>query len=91
MALGLQYAGNIANDSGVSFEELTAALGATANAGIRSGSTLGTGLRQMFIDLQKPNEKLTKRLETLGITLDQVNFRSQGFRGCFTQPPQCWF
>ena len=39
MALGLQYAGNIANDSGVSFEELTAAFGATANAGIRSGST----------------------------------------------------
>jgi TP901 family phage tail tape measure protein len=81
MALGLQYAGNIANDSGVSFEELTAALGATANAGIRSGSTLGTGLRQMFIDLQKPNEKLTKRLETLGVTLDQVNFRSQGLEG----------
>lgn len=81
MALGLQYAGNIANDSGVSFEELTAALGATANAGIRSGSTLGTGLRQMFIDLQKPNEKLTKRLEILGITLDQVNFRSQGLEG----------
>jgi TP901 family phage tail tape measure protein len=81
MALGLQYAGNIANDSGVSFEELTAALGATANAGIRSGSTLGTGLRQMFIDLQKPSEKLSKRLETLGITLDQVNFRSQGLEG----------
>ena len=81
MALGLQYAGNIASDSGVSFEELTAALGATANAGIRSGSTLGTGLRQMFIDLQKPNEKLTKRLETLGITLDQVSFRSQGLEG----------
>ena len=81
MALGLQYAGNIANDSGVSFEELTAAMGATANAGIRSGSTLGTGLRQMFIDLQKPSEKLSKRLETLGITLDQVNFRSQGLEG----------
>lgn len=81
MALGLQYAGNIANDSGVSFEELTAALGATANAGIRSGSTLGTGLRQMFIDLQKPNEKLLKRLETLGVTLDQVSFRSQGLEG----------
>ena len=27
MALGLRYAGNIASDSGVSFEELTAALG----------------------------------------------------------------
>ncbi len=81
MALGLQYAGNIANDSGVSFEELTAALGATANAGIRSGSTLGTGLRQMFIDLQKPSEKLQARLNQLGISLDQVNFRSQGLEG----------
>jgi TP901 family phage tail tape measure protein len=81
MALGIQYAGNIAADSGVSFEELTAALGAMANAGIRSGSTLGTGTRQMLLDLQKPSEKLQARLTDLGLSLDQVNSRSQGLVG----------
>ena len=81
MSLGIQYAGNIAADSGVSFEELTSALGAMANAGIRSGSTLGTGLRQMFIDLQKPSEKLKVRLDALGLSLDQVDLHSNGLVG----------
>ena len=81
MALGIQYAGNIASDSGVSFEDLTSALGAMANAGIRSGSTLGTGLRQMFIDLQKPSEKLKARLDGLGLSLDQVDLHSNGLVG----------
>ena len=81
MALGIQYAGNIAADSGITFEELTASLGAMANAGIRSGSTLGTGLRQMFIDLQKPSEKLKEKLSNLGISLDQVDLKSYGLVG----------
>ena len=33
VALGIQYAGNISADAGVTFEELTSALGAMANAG----------------------------------------------------------
>ena len=81
MALGIQYAGNIAADSGITFEELTASLGAMANAGIRSGSTLGTGLRQMFIDLQKPSEKLKEKLSSLGLSLDQVDLKSYGLIG----------
>lgn len=81
VALGIQYAGNIANDSGITFEELTASLGAMANAGIRSGSTLGTGLRQMFIDLQKPSEKLKEKLSSLGLSLDQVDLKSYGLIG----------
>lgn len=81
MALGIQYAGNIAADSGITFEELTASLGAMANAGIRSGSTLGTGLRQMFIDLQKPSEKLKAKLHGLGLSLDQVDLKSYGLIG----------
>lgn len=81
VALGIQYAGNIAADSGITFEELTASLGAMANAGIRSGSTLGTGLRQMFIDLQKPSEKLKEKLSSLGLSLDQVDLKSYGLIG----------
>ncbi len=81
LSLGLQYAGNTAADSGVSFEELTAALGAMANSGIKSGSTLGTGLRQILIDIQKPSEAFKDTLDRLGLTLNDVDFRTQGFEG----------
>lgn len=81
VALGIQYAGNISADAGISFEELTSALGAMANAGIRSGSTLGTGLRQMIIDLEKPSEKLKARLRFLGVSLDEVDLRANGLEG----------
>lgn len=81
VALGIQYAGNISADAGVSFEELTSALGAMANAGIRSGSTLGTGMRQIIIDLEKPSKKLKDRMAELGLSLDDVDFKSQGLVG----------
>jgi TP901 family phage tail tape measure protein len=81
LALGLQYAGNTASQSGVSFEELTASLGAMANAGIRSGSTLGTGMRQIMIALQKPSGKFQESLARLGITMEEVDLRSNGLYG----------
>jgi TP901 family phage tail tape measure protein len=81
LTLGLQYAGNTAAQSGVSFEELTASLGAMANAGIRSGSTLGTGMRQILISLQKPSGEFQSTLARLGITMEEVDLRSQGLYG----------
>lgn len=81
LALGIQYSANVAADSNISFTELTAALSTMANAGIRSGSTLGTGLRQLMIDLESPSEKLTERLRSLGLTTDDVNVRTRGLRG----------
>ncbi len=81
VALGIQYAGNISSDAGVTFEELTSALGAMANAGIRSGSTLGTGFRQMLLDLERPSTKLKDRLNALGISLNQIDFRANGLAG----------
>ncbi len=81
LTLGLQYSGNIAAQSGLQFEELTAAMGAMANAGIRSGSTLGTGTRQILISLQKPSGEFLKTLERLGLTMEDVNLRSKGLYG----------
>lgn len=81
LTLGLQYSGNIAAQSGVKFDELTAALGAMANAGIRSGSTLGTGTRQILIALQKPSEAFLRRLEEMGLTMDDLNIRTKGLYG----------
>lgn len=81
LTLGLQYAGNTAAQSGGSFEELTAALGAMSNAGIRSGSTLGTGMRQILISLEKPSEVFLEKLAALGLTMEDVNIASNGIYG----------
>lgn len=91
VALGIQYAGVTANEQNISFQELTASMAAMAQAGIRSGSTIGTGLRQFLTDLQAPTQKLSDQFRTLGLTtedldvsaigLEQVlhNLRSAGF------------
>ena len=81
LSLGLQYAGNIAAQSNVSFEETVSALSAMANSGIRSGSTLGTGLRQILIALQKPSEGLKNVLKNLGIGMDDIDLKTHGLIG----------
>jgi len=81
LTLGLQYAGNIANEQNITFSELTATLGAMANSGIRSGSTLGTGLRQILTALAAPSEKLNSRLTELGLSTDDVNVKLYGLTG----------
>ena len=81
LTLGIQYAGNTAYDAGVSLEELTAGLGAMANAGIRSGSTLGTGMRQILVSLEKPSETFVKNLEKLGLSTYDVSLKTKGLAG----------
>lgn len=81
LSLGVQYAGNISADAGVSFEEMTAALGAMANAGIKSGSTLGTGLRALIQELENPSEKFLTVLQSIGLTTEDVDVKSQGLAG----------
>lgn len=81
LALGIQYAGNVAADAGINFTELVSVLGVFSNAGVKSGSTLGTGVRQLIIDLQNPSEQLRARLKQLGISLQQVDIRANGLVG----------
>ena len=81
LALGLQFAGNVAADAGLGLDELLAALAQFANAGVRSGSTLGTGIRQLTIDLEAPSRKLIKRYRELGLTTDEVSVKTQGLFG----------
>ena len=78
LSLGLQYSGNLAAQSNVRFEEVVAALGAMANAGIRSGSTLGTGLRQIIIALRKPSEQFVSIVRGLGIGMDDLDISTRG-------------
>jgi TP901 family phage tail tape measure protein len=81
LALGLQYAGNTAAQSGISFEETTAAMAAMANAGIKSGSTMGTGLRQFIVETQKPSEEFLKTIARLGLSMHDLDFKSHGLIG----------
>lgn len=78
LATGLQYVGNIAASSNVSLQETVAMLGAMSNSGIR-GSTAGTGLRQLMLDLSTPTDKLAATLERLGLTTDDVDVKMHGF------------
>lgn len=74
----IQYAGATARENGVRFEELTTIAASLANAGIRSGSTVGTGLRQLLVDLKTPTEKFEKELKALGLTMADIDVRSKG-------------
>ena len=77
-SLGLQYSGNIADTLGIKYNELAAILGGMSDAGIRSGSTLGTGFRQLLLDLQAPTDKAKTVFERLGLTPKDIDIQSQG-------------
>lgn len=74
----IQYVGATAYEQNISLEGLLATIGAVAQAGVRSGSTIGTGFRQFLVDLQTPSEKLITQLERIGLTTDDVNVKTKG-------------
>ncbi len=84
LQLGIQYSANIARDSGISFSELAATVGAVSQAGVKSGSTIGTGVRQLITELTSPTEKLRGVLKELGISLSDVDLRANGLSGVLT-------
>lgn len=79
MQYALQYAGKSAADLGMSFEETAAAVAAMTQAGIKSRSTLGTGLRAILVELLTPTAKLKREIESVGLTMDDVDVKSLGF------------
>ena len=81
ITLGLQYAGNTAAQFGVTYQELTAAMGAMANSGIKSGSTLGTGMRMLMVSLTEPTKKFKAELDKLGLSQADVDVKSKGLTG----------
>ncbi len=91
VALGFQYVGNTAAEAGLSLTETTAVLATLANQGIRSGSTIGTGTRQLLTDLSQPSEDLRKRLRELGIGMDEINVRANGLTGVLSNLQRAGF
>lgn len=75
----IQYAGNFAAQLGMSYEETAAAIVAATQAGIRSKSMLGTGLRAVLTEFLKPTDKLVTQLGKVGLTLSDIDVRTKGF------------
>ena len=89
--LAVQYAGNAASDAGLNFEELLASVSTVANAGVRSGSTLGTGFRQLLTDLISPSQKFEKILTRLGLTTSDIDVRTNGLVGALKKLKEAGF
>lgn len=68
----MNFVGPIAKESGVTFQELSAAMGTLANSGIRA-STIGTGLRRVFAELVDPSKKLKAAADAVGISLRDLS------------------
>lgn len=67
LALGLAQVGLVANASGLSIQETTAALAAMANAGL-SGSDAGTSFKTMLMNLQPITKKQIKLMDELDLS-----------------------
>lgn len=66
MAISFKYAGGVAANLGVSLEDTATAIAILGNAGIR-GSTAGTSLRRIFLQLTPRTEKAAAAMKELGI------------------------
>lgn len=78
IANGIQYAGAMFSDLGVSLEESVALFSAVTNAGLKARSVVGTGSRALVTELITPSTKLEGVLKRLNLTLDEVDVRSLG-------------
>ena len=73
LAVSMKYAGGVAANLGISFEDTATALAVLANNGIR-GSTAGTSLRRILLQLTPRTAKAAKEMRKLGIiTKDGAN------------------
>lgn len=78
IANGIQYAGAMFSDLGVSLEESVALFSAVTNAGLKARSVVGTGSRALVTELITPSTKLETVLKRLNLTLDDIDVRSLG-------------
>lgn len=74
----IQYAGNYAAQLGVTYEETAAVISAATQAGIRSRSMLGTGMRAVLAEFLNPTKKLIAQLEKVGLTVSDIDIKSKG-------------
>ena len=73
---GIARAGAVANDAGVSFDELIAAVTAAQQATARGGKVIGNSFKTIFTRLQR--QSTVNRLQELGIAVKDVSAQSLG-------------
>ena len=78
LSYGIQYAGTSLAQLGVSFEETSAVMAASTNAGLKSSSMLGTGMRALATELTNQSKRMQETLASLGLTFDDVDIQSLG-------------
>lgn len=78
LSYGIQYAGTSLAQLGVSFEETSAVMAASTNAGLKSSSMLGTGMRALATELTNQSKRMQDTLASLGLTFDDVDIQSLG-------------
>lgn len=72
MGESLKYVAPIASQVGVSFEELSAAIGIAGNSGIQ-GSMAGTSLRKVLTRLSAPPRVASESLKALGVEATELD------------------
>ena len=78
----MKFAGPIASKLNVSLEETSAAAGVLGDAGIQA-SLAGTNLRGILVRLLRPVGEVGTAIESLGLSLDDVNPEKVGLIGAF--------
>ena|GEM_PF-2775295 len=74
-----QYVAPLAGALGYSIEDMSAAIGLMANAGIK-GSMSGTALRNIITNLATPTDDVAEAMATLGIALTNEDGTMKSFR-----------
>lgn len=78
LANSMNYAAPVAKAAGVSVEELVGHLSQLYDAGL-DGSMAGTALRGTLMELMSPSDTLQEKLESVGLTTDDVSLSSHSF------------
>jgi TP901 family phage tail tape measure protein len=81
VAQGLQSVGNIAHQDGITFDELIATFGQLSQAGIKSGSTMGAGLKTLLTAIENPSKKLQDALSKAGMSVSDIDVKTHGLQG----------
>jgi len=77
LAVGLRQSGAVASDFGISLETTVAALGLLVSSGLRAEQA-GTGLRNVLLRLESGTTEVTKALEAVGLSVDDVEVSTRG-------------
>ena len=78
LRVAMNYVGPVANDAGISLDEVVSSLGVLANAGLRA-STSATGMRRVIAQLVSPSDKFSAAIQKAGFAVADIDPRVTDF------------